>query len=490
MKEKGKIIPSHQSRLQGPLATLVSDRRSQVDNVVSHGWGGRLLGRLSLVIAVLAGLVSPAYLRTSAAASGSTTYYVDCAAGSDKNKGTSKTAAWRSVKRANEATLRPGDELRLKRGCSWTGPLRAAWTGTASAPILISAYGEGELPRIQNATSNVLITGSHLIVELLQTRSPAPKRDPNCRDQGYGWTSGFNLTDGASYNIVRQVLATRQTMGAHIHSSAHHNKILHSKFVGNTTMNNLTPTSVSTIDDNGPWGISVRGSDNEIGYNYFSGNLGRCSYDVEAGTGHSLLISGARRTLIHHNRAVNERYFTETSRSPEFIARDNVWAYNLVVSKHRNARFVIVHNSGSRVGPTYGSEMYNNTVVLTGAESQGVVCDAGCSREALVMRNNILWAEYKAAYAAGAFVESHNLYWSSDGEPYVQYKNYTMDPSSRIANPGFVDMSNGDYHLGASSVAVNAGWANELVAPFTEDLDLRAVNGGVEIGAYEYAGTP
>src|SRR5690606_17119409 len=51
-------------------------------------------------------------------------YYVDCSAGKDGNPGTSPALAWKSINKANNATLRPGDSLLFKRGCAWQGPLR------------------------------------------------------------------------------------------------------------------------------------------------------------------------------------------------------------------------------------------------------------------------------------------------------------------------------------------------------------------------------
>ncbi len=62
--------------------------------------------------------------------------------------------AWRTLAKAGNAALRPGDRLRLERGCSFTGPLRTGpnsspWAGTASQPITIDAWGTGGRPRVQ-----------------------------------------------------------------------------------------------------------------------------------------------------------------------------------------------------------------------------------------------------------------------------------------------------------------------------------------------------
>lgn len=64
----------------------------------------RFVGRLlpgPVLISLLAMGLSPAN------AYAAVTYYVDCA-GNDGNSGTSPTSAWRSVGRANQASLSPG----------------------------------------------------------------------------------------------------------------------------------------------------------------------------------------------------------------------------------------------------------------------------------------------------------------------------------------------------------------------------------------------
>src|SRR3954471_4249971 len=98
-----------------------------------------------------------------------TTYYVDCSAGNDAYSGKSTSAAWKSLAKASSAPLVAGDSLLFKRDCSWGGMLRADWTGTASQPILIGAYGTGDRPVIRDGTAyNIRITGSYLIFDNLK----------------------------------------------------------------------------------------------------------------------------------------------------------------------------------------------------------------------------------------------------------------------------------------------------------------------------------
>jgi hypothetical protein len=62
------------------------------------------------------------------------------------------------------------------------GPLYAKRTGTASAPITIAAYGEGDKPLVRghDAQGNVVkITGSYQVLGGLRATTP-PAADLNC----------------------------------------------------------------------------------------------------------------------------------------------------------------------------------------------------------------------------------------------------------------------------------------------------------------------
>lgn len=73
------------------------------------------------------------------------TFYVDSETGADGNDGLSPHRAWRSLERINAAELKPGDTVRLKRGCAWRGTLVPV-SGNEGAPVTYTAYGEGSKP--------------------------------------------------------------------------------------------------------------------------------------------------------------------------------------------------------------------------------------------------------------------------------------------------------------------------------------------------------
>ena len=77
-----------------------------------------------------------------------TNFYVDCSAGSGDGDGRSVASAWNSLKTVNAHTFSPGDIVRFHRGTECLGTLRPQGNGSPDAPIRVTAYGEGDRPKI------------------------------------------------------------------------------------------------------------------------------------------------------------------------------------------------------------------------------------------------------------------------------------------------------------------------------------------------------
>jgi hypothetical protein len=421
----------------------------------------------------------------SIAATG-TTYYVDCKNGKDSNRGTSTSTAWKSMDKASAAPLKPGDRMLLKRGCIWTGPLTAGWNGTASAPILIGAYGTGNLPKITDSyMTNVRITGSYLIVEYIHAMMVTPPSpDPHCLNQPVGYKIGFGFSDGASHNILRNTVATDLSIGVSFTDDTHDNQVLYNTITDNNILWKLTSTG-----SDGATGINLHGNNQEIGRNFFARNAPICTYTGVA-TGISIELFGATNSNIHHNIASGERIFAELGSSSKLIARNNVFAYNLHVSGYSastyGARFVVTRGSGSSFGPVYHTKLYNNTVYFTGSGSKAVTCDS-CGTDILTLKNNILWAS-EPFYSSAAFVESHNIFWSSSGSPLLHWRSMKMNAGSKVANPLFIDVARGNFRVQQKSPAPNKADMDTVATRYTLDLDRTAlpVYKVTDIGAYEY----
>ena len=76
------------------------------------------------------------------------TCYVDSAAGDDAFSGRGPEQAWRSLRKVNDTTFRPGDRILFRAGGSWTGQLRPGGSGASGRPIVVDSYGAGDRPAI------------------------------------------------------------------------------------------------------------------------------------------------------------------------------------------------------------------------------------------------------------------------------------------------------------------------------------------------------
>lgn len=398
-------------------------------------------------------------LDASTTPTAATTYYVDDVAGSDAASGTSPATAWRSLAKASAAPLAPGDRLLFRRGGAWTGTLTVSRSGTASAPIVVGAYGDGELPIVKQGSSCVKITGSYVAVEAIHA--------DDCT-----W-AGFEIS--GSHDEVRDAMATHNVAGVEIESGATSNRVLRNAIVDNAKMSVLTPGG---DDDSGAFGILLHGDSNEIAWNRISG-CDAFSYDYGR-DGAAIEVYGGRGNVIHHNVAEQNDAFTELGSSR---SADNTYAYNVVRSTLANSVFLVTRGAASSFGPVANTRAYDNTVYLTGSSSQGFVCHAGCSASILVMRNNVIQAAWKVGYADAPFDEDYDLFFQGQ----IQF---TRGAHTLVADPRFVSPSTGDFHLLATSPAIDSGasglgWSTDLDGnPVPREGNGDGVT-GVDRGAYE-----
>src|SRR5258708_2515941 len=153
----------------------------------------------------------------------SISYYVDCNAGNDTHVGTAPNTAWRSLTKASQAPLLPGDSLLLKRGCTWSGPLNLSQNGAVGQPIYVGAYGTGALPIIKSNTSGidvVVVTGSYIVLDRLLAEGIAPKTDPKCSNNPVGNITGFRFASPASFDILENSQATGLSAAVDIENGA------------------------------------------------------------------------------------------------------------------------------------------------------------------------------------------------------------------------------------------------------------------------------
>jgi len=419
---------------------------------------------------------------TSGSGIDGTSYYIDCSSGDDLKDGKSPDTAWKNLSKINSLQLEPGDGVFLKRSTTCSDSIVLSKSGTRINPITLGAYGSGELPIIQSSTNNtriINIQGSYIAIENIYTKGIALSTESGCDNNPKGYIVGFQLDDSSHHITLKNNKATGNYAGIYIKSGSNNNKILYNTIENNTMMN---PLDKGGDGDAGAFGVLIHGSDNEIAYNLFRGH-DACSYDYDR-DGSDVEIYGGSRNIIHHNKGSESDHFSELGKNSTQSSNDNIYSYNTFTSSLKDTVFLNTRGEGHTYGPIYNTKVYNNSVYLTGSESQGVVC-SNCGSDILTLRNNILWAQWKSIYASTSFTESNNIYWKTGGNPFIQ--GFTISSTSKTVDPHYVNAPGGNLHIQSSSPAVNSGSNESVTAGFTTDLDNNPVPNGSapDIGAFE-----
>jgi hypothetical protein len=401
---------------------------------------------LGAAVFTIVSLVAP-----SSALATTRVFYVDSQSGSDSYGGTSTSRPWRTLSRVESASIRAGDHIRFRRDRTWGGQFDIKWSGTSSAPIVIEAYGTGALPVFTSGNSCIEIPASYVVVRYV-------------RAQGCKW-AGIDVR--GDHVRVEHSYATGNSAGVAVMQSSYGSRVLHNTIVNNRSMHVLTQGG---YDDSGAFGVLVQGDKTEVAYNRIDGH-DAFSYDYGR-DGSAVEIYGGRWTHVHHNRATNNRTFTELG-DPR--AGSNTFAYNVVRSSLTDSNFVITRGAESGWGPIYKTRLYNNTVMMTGDGTEGFICHAGCNKDILILRNNIIRAAKKCGYADGPVDSAYNLYWTGT-------RQFTLGSYDKVADPKFY--SSTDLRLRSGSPAINSG----IDLNYSFDVLRQSLVSRTDRGAYEYQG--
>ena len=406
-----------------------------------------------VVLAVAAAGASLALPQAQAHAAGGTTYYVS-PSGNDSSSGTSPSSAIKTLDRASGLQLNPGDEVLLERGATFSGKLAVWRSGAAGAPITIGAYGNGAKPVV---TGDCLEVGGSYITMTDFTVS-------YCNTNGI-WTDGTG-------NVITNVEATHNIHGIDVAEHARNTKVVRNYLHHNDRM---APNTPGAFDDYGAVGVVVQGDNTEVAYNTITDNW---AASADFGTdGSAVEIYGGIGSLVHHNVADNNRTFTELGNSR---SADTTYAYNQVTSSLNDTEFLITRGDADYFGPVRGTVAVNNSVRLTGGNSLGFSCYAGCTAGYFMLYNNVLDVAGRIGYLEGSMSGGNNVYWrgSMGGLKLMSGDRYA-DPKFR--GPRLIP--------GPRSPLVDAG----RPSPMSTDLDGTKVgvdgNGdgkrGPDIGAHE-----
>lgn len=362
-------------------------------------------------------------------------YYMDSVSGNDANAGT-EAAPWRTFAPIQARTIAPGTTIYLKRGSTWAGELTIDESGTAAAPILITAYGTGALPQISNPTQGghgIAVVGNYVTIEQVYFNG--------VQDAAVLLRGGHNtVRDCEMYHAGSGVIAEGQ-----------YNLITRNYMHDLTAVKN-TPDVFD--DDYGCTGVWFFNSDNEASYNKIERAI--CdSYDYgPGGMGKPFqTYYNADNNYIHHNYAAWSDGFIEVGGGS---ARNTRIVYNVSVN---NGSFLTLHLAGTFASVVENFVEENNTVVedraLDPFKWSLLYFEGSPTPQTFIFRNNIVWLRNFWYVADGNwnFTHYNNLYYFPNSQTKA---GFDLGTGERIADPHFVNLAGGDYRLQPGSPAIGA----------------------------------
>ena len=421
-----------------------------------------LLLAVLIVTTVVALRTAPSdrwHIAAEPASAAATSYYVNSISGSDSNSGTSPDRAWRSLSPVRSHPFAPGDTIHLSKGSSWSGGLVISRSGTQGNPITFTTYGSGNRPVIThpNGWANIELRANWVVIEGLLLRD-SPE-------------AGVAIS--GERNIIRDIEVTDSGSGVTVrgpYNTVTNNYIHDLKMVRNTPGGD---------DDYGAVAIWLHSANNVVSYNRLI-NLRAPSYDYgHDGGGVELYGSNIDNNYIHHNYIENADGVIEIG-GRSGSAANNTVAYNVLVNNH--GRVLTVHLSG-----TYGSTITNfrfenNTIVESDPSNLGLFWfSANPSAGAINMRNNIFYKNGGTVSNRDGYAHTHNLYYFTGG---ATLGGISLGANEQVANPQFVNLNGGDFHLQSTSPAINRG----VNLNYTQDYNNAPVPQGSapDLGAFEF----
>lgn len=403
-------------------------------------------------------------------------YYTDSKNGLDTNDGLSPAKAWKSFAKVKAAPLIAGDTVFFKAGSLFiqNNQFDIKKSGKPSSPVVFTSYSAGAKPQFVNTNTSpwalgIVISANWVVLDGLMVK-----------DIG---NAAISIQGGGGNTVIRNCEVTNS--GAGVNLNGKYNLVTqcyfhHLKMIVNDT---------AVDNDFGAAAIGVNQSNNEISYNRMDSCFAP-SHDYGEDGGAIELYAEANVTIdscyFHHNIAYDTNGFLEAGGQPSAIIKGIRVAYNRYINK-RGAEISWLHFlSGGNFGIDIQDIRYeNNTFVAISPtfKNYGAFGWDGTPKtnSSLTLRNNIIYIGNRSQIFSGPgkFTSLHNLYYKSDG---TKTLGFTKDATDQIINPLFENLAGNNYHLQATSPAINKG----MELNYTIDIENKPIQRLPDQGAYEY----
>jgi parallel beta-helix repeat protein len=444
----------------------------------------KTLSKFVLMVVALIGL--------SNTASFATDYYVDPSSTATTANGT-LAFPWKTIAQVNSGTtlLNPGDNVFFKRGQSFSGRLTISRSGSASAPIVYSNYGTGNLPEFNNAITDIInITNKqYIVIDGIKIIDNSISTTDHTVQAKISYA--INIENSPNCTI-RNCDISLVGVGISVLAGSD-NTTITGNYMHNMRMVRNTPTSVNPDDDYGANPMVIGSSNNNISNNRFE-ECWALSYDYGYDGGAVELFGATmNNNKIMYNTAVNCNGFMEIGSSSGGTAQNNIVAYNKII----NCGIIGVYQNGATFSVTVNNlQYYNNTVVETVKQysQPGVMFwMAGTGTAGMVVvKNNIFWLSSgnnlaSSKFNTGQMVHTNNIYRMASGSLGI-----TLNSSELLSTNASLFTSvagaptDWNYVLPATSAAVNFGTNVGLL----KDYAGNAISGNPDAGMLELTSAP
>ncbi len=391
-------------------------------------------------------------------------FYVDSQNGSDQLTGKSVDQAWKSLAQANKAPLSAGDTLFLKCDGDWTGALNIKASGSQAHPIVLTSYGQGQKPVLENpgqtGSSALTLAGNWLIVESILVRKV--------------FKVGIEILNGADYAVLRNIEVTDCGIGASL--AGRFGLVTGSYF---HDLHIVVNTNDGGDDDYGAVGVLFNNSDNEVSYNRFV----RCvapsfDYGVDGGAVEIWADKDIRNIYVHHNSAYRCSGFFEIG-GQGFVVDGIRAAYNEIVDCF-GLSYAYVNNGGTYTIKLKSFRWENNTMVVRDCPNEKIWTSIAFTEPSdpgvFIMRNNLfyLFNAERIIWNVTEPIEDHNLFYHGG----TAWFELNLKPSA-------TDIVDKDPMLMASGVC------KDTIGNFRFKPGSPAIDNGVDLGySKDFQGGP
>jgi parallel beta-helix repeat protein len=440
----------------------------------------KTLSKIVLMTIALSGLSNTGLFATN--------YYVDASSTATTANGT-LAFPWKTIAQVNSGTtlLNPGDSVLFKRGQSFSGRLTISRSGSATAPIVYSNYGTGNLPEFNNAITDIInITNKqYVVIDGIKIIDNSISTTDHTVQAKISYA--INLENSPNCSIKNCDISLVGVGIAVLAGSD--NTTITGNYMHNMRMVRNTPTSVNPDDDYGANPMVIGSSNNNISNNRFE-ECWALSYDYGYDGGAVELFGGTmNNNKIMNNTAINCNGFMEIGSSSNGTAQNNIVAYNKII----NCGIIGVYQNGSTFSVTVNNlQYYNNTVVETIKQysQPGVMFWMAGTGSAgmVVVKNNIFWLSSGTNFASSKFnsgqmVHSNNIFRMATGSLGITLNSSELLSTSTSLFTS-VAGAPADWNLAltSTSAAINFGTPVGLAKDFMGN----AISGNPDAGMLEY----